>query len=106
MKWCNCMQPRQFKEAVADIFSAQLVDGKRRGEIFELFEVKNFEEFKDELSDVSWGIGRLIAGLFNKVYFRMPGDRLHYEKVAARMAEYGCTRSKRFLIDGKCPSGE
>lgn len=104
MEWCKCMEPRGFRDAIADIFSRELVDGKRRGEFFELFEVNNLEEFKDEFSDIAWGFGRLIAGLFKKVYFRMPGDKMHYEKVAGRMAEYGCTRSKRFLVEGRCPS--
>jgi hypothetical protein len=104
MKWCKCMEARGFRDAIADLFSAQLVDGKRRGEIWELFEVKSFDEFCDEASDIAWGIGRLLAGCFGKVYWRIPGDRRHYSKVASRMNEYGCTRSKRFLIDGKCPS--
>ena len=104
MKWCKCMEPRRFRDAIADLFSGELIDGKRRGEVYELFEVKSFDEFCDELSDISWGIGRLVAGLFNKVYFRVPGDRRHYDKVTNRVLEYGCTRSKRFLVDGHCPS--
>ena len=98
------MEPRKFRDAVADIFGKELVDGKRRGELYELFEVKSFEEFADEASDIAWGVGRLVAGLFNRVYWRMPGDRRHYEKVKARMDEYGCTRSKRFLVEGRCPN--
>ncbi len=103
-EFCACLQVRSFKEALADLFSTELVDGKKRGEFFELFEVETFEEFRDELSDISWGIGRLIAGLFGKVYVRIPGDGIHYRKVVTRVEEYGCMRSKRFLIDGKCPS--
>lgn len=104
MKWCNCMEVRPFREAVADLIGMELIDGKRRGEFFELFEAKSFDELKDEASDIAWGIGRLIAGLFGKVYWRIPGDRRHYEKVANRMSEYGCTRSKRFLVEGRCPN--
>lgn len=104
MEWCKCMEPRGFSDAVADIFSAELIDNKRRGEIFEIFEAKSVEEFMDEASDIAWGIGRLVAGLFGKVYFRVPGDKRHYDKVSARMNEYGCTRSKRFLVNGACPS--
>lgn len=104
MKWCKCMEPRGIRDATADIFSTEMVDGSRRGEIWELFEVKSFEEFKDEASDIAWGVGRLVAGVFGKVYFRMPGDKRHYEKVQKRVQEYGCTRSKRFLIEGRCPS--
>lgn len=104
MKWCKCMEVRPFREAVADLIGIELIDGKRRGEFFELFEAKSFEELKDEASDIAWGIGRLIAGLFGKVYWRIPGDRRHYNKVANRMNEYGCKRSKRFLVNGKCPN--
>jgi hypothetical protein len=98
------MEPRGFRDAIADLFGKELIDGKRRGELYELFEVKNFDEFCDECSDISWGIGRLLAGRFGKVYFRVPGDRRHYNKVANRMMEYGCTRSRRFLVNGRCPS--
>lgn len=104
VKWCGCMQVRPWRDGLADIFSRELVDGKRRGEIYELFEVKSFEEFKDELSDIAWGIGRIIGGLRKKAYVRIPGDSIHYYKVVNRINEYGCMRSKRFLIDGKCPN--
>lgn len=104
MKWCKCMEVRPFREAIADLIGLELIDGKRRGELFELFEAKSFDELKDEASDIAWGIGRLIAGLFGKVYWRVPGDRRHYEKVKARMDDYGCTRSKRFLVKGRCPN--
>lgn len=104
MKWCKCMGPRAFGEAMADLFGRELIDGKRRGEFYELFEARSLDEFCDELSDISWGIGRLVAGLFGKVYVRIPGDQRHYRKVMARMQEYGCTRSKRFLVNGHCPS--
>lgn len=104
--FCNCLKPREWREALADIFSREKVDGKLRGELWELFEVKSFEEFLDEASDISWGIGRLVAGLVGKSYVRVLGDRLHYEKVMKRMNEYGCVRSKRFLVEGECPSKE
>lgn len=58
----------------------------------------------DELSDITFGIGRLVAGLFGKVYVRMPFDRMHIEKAMKRMNEYGCVRSKRHLTNGMCPS--
>ena len=104
VRWCGCMEVRSWRDGFADIFSRDLVDGKRRGEIYELFEVKSFEEFKDELSDIAWGFGRIIAGLRGKAYVRIPGDGIHYNKVVDRIKDYGCMRSKRFLIDGKCPN--
>ena len=102
--WCGCMQVRPFKEGVADLFSRQLVDGKPRGEFYELLKVKNMAEFKDELSDIAWGVGRIIGGFLNKPYVRIPGDKTHYRKAVKRMQEHGCKRSKRFLIEGKCPN--
>ena len=104
MDWCKCMDPRPFREALADLFGRELIDGKRRGEFYELFEAKSLEEFKDEASDIAWGIGRLLAGLLGKRYVRVPGDQRHYRKAVSRTKEYGCKRSKRFLVNGRCPS--
>lgn len=104
VKWCGCMDVRSWKDGFADIFSRELVEGKRKGELYELFEVKSFEEFKDELSDIAWGVGRIVGGLVGKPYVRIIGDAIHYNKVVSRMNEYGCMRSKRFLIKGECPN--
>lgn len=92
-EFCKCMEVRKFGDAVRDIAD----------EAKEVVEVKSLAEFKDEMSDVMWGIGRLIAGLHGKVYFHVIGDGAHYKKVEKRMAEYGCVRSKRHLVNGKCP---
>ena len=104
VEWCGCMDVRSWREGLADIFSRELVDGKPRGELWELFEVKSFAEFKDELSDIAWGFGRILGGFRGKAYVRVPGDGIHYEKVVNRIEDYGCMRSKRFLIDGHCPN--
>ena len=104
VKWCGCMAVRSWRDGLADLFSRELVDGKRRGEIYELFEVKSFEEFQDELSDIAWGIGRILGGFRKKAYVRIIGDGIHYKKVVDRISEYGCMRSKRFLVNGKCPN--
>lgn len=67
-------------------------------------EVKEWVEAPswDEGSDIFFGVGRLVAGIFGKVYVHVPGDRLHVEKINMRMVEYGCIRSKRFLVNGEC----
>ena len=98
------MQVRPWKDGFRDIFSKELVGGKPIGEIYELFDVKSFEEFKDELSDVAWGFGRILGGLVNKPYVRVLGDGIHFRKAADRVNEYGCMRSKRFLVNGECPN--
>jgi len=102
--WCGCMQVRSPKEGIADLFSRELIEGKRRGEFYELLEVKSVAEFKDELSDIAWGVGRIIGGIIKKPYIRIPGDGIHYHKVVERIEDYGCMRSKRFLVEGKCPN--
>jgi hypothetical protein len=104
VQWCGCMDVRSPKEGFKDIFSRELVDGKPRGEMWELFEVKSVAEFKDELSDIAWGVGRIVGGFLKKAYVRIPGDGIHYRKVVDRIEQYGCMRSKRFLVDGHCPN--
>ena len=104
VEWCGCMDVRSFKDGVADLVSRETVDGKLRGEIWELFEAKSMAEVKDELSDLAWGIGRIIGGMMNKPYVRVLGDGAHYRKVVGRINEYGCMRSKRFLVNGECPN--
>ncbi len=66
--------------------------------------LKSLDEFKDEASDIAWGFGRLVAGIFGMRYVRVPGDQRHYRKAVSRTKEYGCKRSKRFLVNGRCPS--
>ena len=89
MEFCKCMKVMQFREAWAAIWD----------ELIEWVE----EPSKDEFSDIMWGVGRLIAGVFGKVYVSMPFDGLHREKVEARIKKFGCVRSERHLINGKCP---
>jgi len=33
VRWCGCMDVRPWSDGFADIFSRDLADGKRRGEI-------------------------------------------------------------------------
>jgi len=94
MKFCACFGVRSFGDAVKDIAD----------ELKECMEVKSVAELKDELSDVCWGVGRLLGGLVGRVYVHVPGDGAHYQKVMRRMDEYGCVRSKRLLVEGECPS--
>jgi hypothetical protein len=89
--YCGCFRVLSAREALRDI-------GDEAQEWFA-------EPSLDEFSDVMWGVGRLIGGLCGVEYVRVPGDRRHAEKISARMAEYGCVRSKRHLVEGVCPSG-
>ena len=103
-QFCGCIQVRPFKQSFADLFSRELIDNKVRGEVYELLSARSWHDFKDELSDISYGFGRLIAGIFGKSYIHIPGDKLHLTKMKDRMDEYGCVRSTRFLINGRCPN--
>jgi len=96
MEFCCCVSNKkgELHSRLKDIWD----------EVVELVEVKDADEFWDELSDVMWGVGRLI-GYFKKVdYVRVWGDEKHVEKIKKRMEEYGCVRSRRHLVDGKCCS--
>ena len=89
IQWCSCHQTLRAPAAIRDI----------------LAEAREFlqEPSRDEMSDIMYGIGRLLGSLVNRPYVHVPGDRLHIEKIEKRVQEYGCVRSKRHLVDGKCP---
>lgn len=72
-----------------------------------LDEAKEFiaEPSKDELVDVLFCLNRLAGSVVKKVYIGIFPVGDHYDrKVRPRMQEYNCIRSKRHLINGKCPS--
>ena len=72
-------------------------------EVCEVCEARSMEELKDEVSDVMFGLGRLLGYLRGKVYVSMWFDERHVAKIERRMEEYGCVRSKRHLVAGMCP---
>ncbi len=91
MNYCKCHETLTVKEAVDG-----LVD-----------ELKEFieEPSRDEASDIAYCINRLAGAFVKKPHVKIVGgERLHIEKIQERMAEYGCIRSKRHLVDGCCPS--
>jgi hypothetical protein len=61
-------------------------------------------ERADELSDVMYGVGRLVGSVLGREYVRMPFDAAHRKKISERMEAYGCIRSRRWLVAGRCPS--
>ena len=95
-KFCGCVSEKEFdlRQRVLDLWD----------EVVELVEVKTWADFKDELSDVVWGLGRLLGNLVGKAYIRVWGDGLHVDKIKKRMLQHGCVRSARHLVDGKCCS--
>jgi hypothetical protein len=73
-------------------------------EAVELTEVKSWDEYLDEWSDVVFGVGRLLGYFWGVKYVSLWGDQKHVDKIKRRLVEYGCVRSKRHLVDGKCCS--
>jgi hypothetical protein len=97
-EFCECWSVREFKNAWLDMFGMEKKkNGERNGKVFELINaIKKMdkEEILDEISDMCWGVGRLIGGLVGKEYVRVIGDKRNYKKVKERFEECGCIRSK------------
>jgi hypothetical protein len=91
-RWCGCMAKQTAVSALRDI----------RDEVRELIA----EPSMDEFSDICYGVGRLVGALINKPYVPMPWDGRHIAKIEERMRQYGCIRSSRHLVQGKCPALE
>lgn len=90
MQYCKCHNTLPLREALKTTWD----------------EVVEFvaEPSKDEASDIVYGLGRVLGALINRPYVRVPGDGIHVRKIQQRMNDYGCIRSKRHLLNGKCPS--
>jgi hypothetical protein len=95
-EFCRCVSNKE------DELGQRLID--IWDEVVELAEVKSWDEFLDEWSDVVFGFGRLLGWFCGVKYVSLWGDERHVRKVEARMRAYGCVRSKRHLHDGKCCS--
>lgn len=96
MKYCGCLKNN---EGEFGLRMKEICD-----EVVEMFEAGSWEEFKDEVSDVVFGIGRLVGYMCGRVYVKMWFDERHVKKIEERLEEYGCVRSKRHLLNGMCPS--
>lgn len=88
-QWCGCLAPQRVGQAARD-----LLDEAR-----ELFQ----EPSRDELSDVLFAMGRLVAATVGRRYLPMPGAGAHIAKITERMNAHGCVRSARHLTEGRCP---
>ena len=86
---CPCSAKLSVKDSLRELAA----------ESVELFR----EPSRDELSDVCYAVGRLLGAASGRKYVKVPGDKLHIDKVNARLLEYGCIRSKRHLVAGVCP---
>ena len=96
MEFCGCVtnEKGEWKKRLSDIWDERV----------EISEVKSMEEFWDECSDVVFGFGRLLGYFCGVKYVHLYGAEACLEKKKKRMAEYGCTRSKRHLVCGMCRS--
>ncbi len=91
MQYCKCHNVLTIKEAVNGL----------KEEVAEFIQ----EPSLDEGSDVIYCINRLLGSMVGLPIIKLvPGNKLHMQKIENRMKEYGCIRSRRHLIDGKCPS--
>lgn len=93
---CGCWNVAGTKEAMGEIWA----------ELYELIHCKNWPDFLDEVSDIAFGVGRLLGGWKGLEYVHVPGDKRHIQKIKRRFHEYGCIRSKRHLINGRCPNSQ
>jgi len=96
MKYCGCLRndEGEFGLRLKEIWD----------EVVEVCEAGSWEELKDEVSDVMFGVGRLLGYMCGRVYVKMWFDERHVKKIGGRMEECGCVRSKRHLVNGVCPS--
>ena len=91
MVYCKCHNTLTLRQGIKATWD----------EVVEFIE----EPSKDELSDIFYCFNRIAGTLTNQPYRKVfPMDKLHIDKVNERMAMYGCIRSPRHLINGKCPS--
>lgn len=89
--WCRCLsEKRSLSDSIKDIYN----------------EIVDFVYFPslESGSDIMFSLGRLLGLLSGKNYISLPGDKKTLEKFAYRMFSYGCIRSRRHLINGKCPN--
>lgn len=88
---CKCIShPKNFIDSLKDIYE----------EVWEFIESPS----EEEMSDIIFCIGRTLGSLIGKPYISLPGDGTAITKIKNRMKMYGCIRSKRHLVFGKCPS--
>ena len=83
---CGCVKVITVRHALKVILD----------EAIEFIQSKTIEEAREEASDVCFSIGR--------TYVRVPYDGRRQAKRARRLMEHGCIRSKRNLVDGRCPN--
>lgn len=69
----------------------------------ELMSARGREELLEELSDVTYAVGRLCGAVIKRPYVPMPFDKRHRDKIQKRVERYGCIRSERWLLNGQCP---
>ena len=95
-EFCNCVTNSEgaWKDRLFEIWD----------EVKELPKVTTKEDFLDEMSDIVFGVGRLLGCFWGVNYVHIWGDERHMTKIRARMAETGCVCGSEHLVDGKCPS--
>lgn len=91
---CGCVKVIPVKKAIGVIFD----------ELKELIGSRDMEEAKEEMSDVCFSIGRMLGAIIGKTYVAVPYDSRCQDKRVKRLKEHGCIRSRRNLVNGRCPN--
>jgi hypothetical protein len=91
---CPCFAVLTPKAALFDVLD----------ELRELLHAETRDDALDEVSDVCFGVGRLLGAVSRRSWVYVPGSKRHVLKITHRMEHHGCIRSSRHLEDGVCPS--
>lgn len=117
--WCKCYTSRPILSSLGDIFSLKEKKGEkkgllnREGEFWELIlaiggirdeGLGYIQGVYHELSDIAYACGKIVGRIFGREYISMIGDGASYATKHGRMVNQGCFRSKRLLVNGRCPS--
>lgn len=87
---CNCWKPLSIRRAVGALVE----------ETCEFVLKPSLDEF----DDMKVCLNRLVGSLINQATFDLVATPRYDAKVGSRMKQYGCIRSTRHLVDGRCPS--
>lgn len=116
--WCGCYAQRPVFSSLGDIFSLKKKKGEegflaREGEFWELVLAVGgvrdeglgyFQGVYHEISDIAYAVGKIVGKVLGKEYVSILGDGASYSTKHARMKKQGCFRSKRLLVNGRCPN--
>ncbi len=91
-KYCNCHNTLTVKQCIMAL----------KDEVVEFIQEPSLDEF----SDIIYCVNRFAGTITKQPYLKvLPGDKTHVDKIRKRMMMYGCIRSTKHLVKGRCPNG-